>query len=430
MKNIFQQKKQLCLILILAITSIDLSSAYAACVPGLDKNIQKIVDEGRVKDKLIGMQLSIICKGETIPHDFVSGKATMDGNTSITTDTLFQIASITKSFTASLILKLEANGLLSINDELGIWLPQIPDAWKKITIKQLLNHTSGIADYTLTREFQMAELLSHGKKQWKQNELLQFVVNVPLKFPAGEGFYYSNTNYLLAGMIVDAALVSQGKSYADVTKSQLIEPLHLTNTFYLPQSYNEEIFARMAHGYYQLDHNLSEVVDVTSYDMSFVNTAGANVSTAHDVSIWFQNLMHGNVLPPTQMTEMMSMVDMETGKPAQSNGYGLGIYQYNFDKNQKEVMWQHMGETLAYHSAMFWLPCRDVVIAYTSNISTADTEITTAGVSIAQQVISFIQQADPDKNCQVPPSVNKASSSNIYDGIMLNPGNRRGGRAI
>lgn len=406
---------------------IDLEGAfctYAACVPELDKNVQRIIDEGRIKDKLIGMQLSVICKGESIPHDFVSGKTNEDGNAPVTTDTLFQIGSLTKSFTASLILKLEADGILSINDEIGIWLPQIPDAWKKIAIKQLLNHSSGIKDYTLTTEFQLAEFLSKGQKHWQQNELLQFVANVPVEFPAGKGFDYSNTNYVLAGMIIDAALVSQGKSYADATKNQLIDPLHLANTFYLPQSYNQEISARMAHGYYQFDHNLPEIIDVTSYDMSFVNTTGANVSTAHDVSIWFQNLMHGNIFPVAQLAEMMSMIDMETGQPVQSNGYGLGIYQYNFfDPNQKEVMWQHMGETLAYHSAMFWLPCRDVVVAYTSNLNTADSDITPAGVFIAQQVISFIQKADPDKRCQIPTSVKETLSSKIHDGIMLNPMN-------
>lgn len=419
MKNIFHPKMELCLTFMLASASIVSPSAHSACVPDLDKNVQKIVDEGRAKEKLIGMQLSIICKDEKIPHDFASGKTTMDGATTITPNTLFQIGSLTKSFTASLILKLEADKIVSINDEIGMWLTEIPEAWKKITIKQLLNHTSGIPDYVLTTDFQMAEFVSQGKKRWKQIELLQFVTSKPLLFPTGKGYFYSNTNYVLAGMIIDVALASQGKSYADAIKQELIAPLGLTNTFYLPQSYDEEIFSRMAHGYYQVDHNLPEVIDITSYDMSFTNTTGANVSTAHDVSIWFQNLMHGNILPTSQMTEMMSMVDMDTGQPVQKGGYGLGIYEYNFDKRQKEVMWQHMGETLAYHSAMYWLPCRDVVVTYTSNLNTADTDIVVAGTEIAQQVISFIQQADLDKKCQIPDAAKRISTAKIRDGIKM-----------
>jgi len=245
MKNMFAPKSKIFSAFIFITLFFVSPLTYAGCAPDLDKNVQKILDEGRVKDKIIGMQLSILCKGDMTPHDFVSGVTTKENGTAITADTLFQVGSITKSFTAALILKLEAQGILSINDEVGLWLPQIPDTWKKVTIKQLLNHTSGIADYALNPAFQMAEFFSGGQREWQPDELLQFVATRPVQFPAGEGYDYSNSNYVLAGMIIDVALSVQGKSYADAIKFMLIDPAHLTNTFYLPQTYDEATYLRI-----------------------------------------------------------------------------------------------------------------------------------------------------------------------------------------
>lgn len=398
-----QQNKGL-LVAFLIIAGLFFSPLYAACAPDLDKHIQKIIDDNLSKYQLLGLQLSILCKDETIPHDFFAGTTQLSGNAQVTGDTLFQIGSITKSFTASLLLQLEAEGVLSINDEIEKWLPQLPAAWKHITIKQLLNHTSGLPDYTHTADFQAAELASSGQRQWTQNELLQFVAADTTTFAAGQGFEYSNTNYVLAGMIIDAVLASQGKDFAYAIKNRLFEPLHLTNTYYLPQAYTQTIFDRMAHGYRRLDDKSFDVTDITAFNMSFTSSAGANISTAHDISLWFQQLMHGKVLPPAQMAEMTNLVGMEKGESVTANGYGLGVYELNNAANN-EALWLHNGVTLGYHNGMYWLPCRDVTIAYTSNLSAAIDDIS-GEMAIILQVISYIQQSDPAKQCQVTPPAN------------------------
>jgi D-alanyl-D-alanine carboxypeptidase len=383
--------------------------AYSACIKDLDKNIQKIIDQGRVKYQLLGMQVSVLCKDEKIPHDFVTGDITINHLSPITANSLFQIGSITKSFTAALILKLETDGLLSLNDKIGLWLPQLPKKWKKITIKQLLNHTSGLPDYSETDDFRKAELLSKGQRQWRQNELWQFVEKLSLKFPPGKGYDYSNTNYLLAGMIIDIAVAAQEKTYADLIKTQLFEPIGLMNTYYLPYPYPAKIFEQMAHGYRYLDENSPQITDITSFNMSYANSAGANVSTAHDVTIWLQNLMHGNVLTADQLNKMMSMVDETTGQPTQLNGYGLGIYQQSIGN---EEIWRHNGKTIAYHAGMVWLKCRDIFLAYTNNKGPVDGPVDDFGESqVLTEIISFIQQADPKKVCQLPESARLSASS-------------------
>ena len=383
-------------------------SVYAACAPDLDKNIQKILKEGNEKYRLFGLQLSILCKNDTVPHDFAIGPAIVNGNDSlpVSPTTLFQIGSLTKSFTASLILKLEADGVLSINDEIGKWLPQIPVAWKKITIKQLLNHTSGIEDYSHTMEFFKEIPLQKMQKQWQPSELLKFVDTKPLKFNPGEGYFYSNTNYLMAGMVVEMAAATQGKSYSDLIQKEIIESLFLTNTYYWPREYSESIMARMAHSYNTIP--LYPLTDFNAYNMSAASTSGAIISTAHDVAIWFQNLMHGNVLPAAQFAEMKSMVDEKTGQPVLNNGYGFGIYQADKEDFQGETVWMHRGQGFAGEGRMYWLPCRDIVVTMTDTFSiTQEDELNHERMNMAgdavltEKIISDVQQTELAKECGV-----------------------------
>jgi CubicO group peptidase (beta-lactamase class C family) len=137
MKNLFTQS-------LIPILLISASTAFANCGPLLNETVQKTIDTYRTENNIPAIQASVFCPGENQPRDFISGTKTKEGADPIKADTLFQIGSETKSFIAAIILQLEADGLLSIEDDIGTWLPQLPAHWKKITIKQLLNHTSGL----------------------------------------------------------------------------------------------------------------------------------------------------------------------------------------------------------------------------------------------------------------------------------------------
>lgn len=365
--------------------------SYAGCGQNINGGIQKIIDKDRIKYNIPGIQVSISCPDESSPRNFVSGTTTQEGATLVKSDNLFQIGSETKSFTSAIILKLEANGLLSINDSIGKWLPQYP-AWKNITIKQLLNHTSGIVDYFDTDEFQNTETETNFQKQWSPEELVNLVINVSPYFAPSQGFHYSNTNYVLAGMIISTLT---GKSIEEEMEILLFEPLSLSNSHYVPQPYSDDIMQRMAHGYYHVKIN-EPFADSTNYNMSEADAAGAIVSTSQDTAIWLKKLLTTDVLPEKQRNEMMTLVDMETGqaisRESKKSGYGLGILRHVVTSGVE--IWGHDGSTFGYNSNMFLLKCNNVYI--TTIINLRDDHDSSA---LLNDLITYIQATDTSKRC-------------------------------
>lgn len=391
--------------LILMVSIFATQISYAECDHNINKGIQKIIDATRMKYQIPGVQVSISCPGEEHSRDFVSGSTTMDGVTPIKPDHLFQIGSETKSFIAAIILQLEAEGWLSIYHPVGKYLQNIPDSWKKITIRQLLNHTSGIFNYTETDEFLSIEKSSDFKKQWVPEELIKLIINKKPYFEPGMGFHYSNTNYVLAGMIIRAVT---GKSVEEEIKSRLLDPSHLSNTYYLPRTYNEDIMQRMAHGYFKLANSPS--IDVTDYNMSMADAAGAIISTSRDTAIWLRQLLTtDSILPDRQRNEMMNLVDEDNGQPLPNTsnkiGYGLGIEHGFISDSSGGEIWTHGGGTMGYISNMIWLKCNNVVITTIINISSEDNN---GNGALVNDLIAYIQKTDTSNQCNM-----KSGSQNL-----------------
>ena len=211
--------------------------------------------------------------------------------------TLFQMGSTSKSFTAALILKLEAAGKLSIDDTLGKWLPQYP-AWKDVTIQRLLNMTSGIPNYSET------EAMS---RIWVNDPTRDLTAEdlVALAYPTGNGdlpkssgYHYSNTNYILAGMI---AAKAAGQSYRDLVHHMIIEAVGLHSTFYESGTYPDAVNDRLAHGYFNnpacADYQPNCVLswnhalmgrDVRGMGTSWAQAAGGAIADARDVDRWMR----------------------------------------------------------------------------------------------------------------------------------------------
>jgi D-alanyl-D-alanine carboxypeptidase len=319
--------------------------------------------------------------------ELFAGKTSQRDGSPVSGDTLFQIGSNTKAFTAALILALEADGKLDIEQTVGDWLPQYP-AWKDVTIKRLLNMTSGIPTYSqspaLTRLWAVDP-----DRHYSPQELIAFAYpSDSVKLPPNQGYFYSNTNYILAGLIAEKA---GGKPYKELVEEKLFVPARLRETYYEPAAYPAGITSRMASGYF---HNpecalyepgckqsvLTPLIggDMRSADVSWAGAAGGMVSTPRDLARWVRALFAGDILPPAQFKELLTLVSTKTGEPiakvseADPRGFGLGLVRMY--KPETGPLWFYQGETLGYRAAFLYSTETGVLVAAATNSQPAPDE--------------------------------------------------------
>ena len=250
------------------------------------------------------------------------------------------IGSITKTFAAAVVLQLAAEGRLSLNDSVQKWLPGVITGHgyhpAQITIRQLLQHTSGLRDYAADPRFQTAQAL---EKTWRPQQL----VNIALRLgPPVHGWLYSNTNYILLGMIIQKVT---GHSPITEIRRRILVPLGLHDTSFPLTS--KQIPAPYAHGYYG-------PLDVTSLvSPSAAWTAGAMISTVGDVARFYRVLLTGRLLPPAQQRELLATIAVDDPGELFAEHYGLGIYRVQLPCG---TAWGHDGgypggfKTFAYTS--------------------------------------------------------------------------------
>lgn len=338
-------------ILALVLFILFASSSFAAEI-----DLQAALDKARLQNKVGAMQMTIIEAGKS-PHTVVSGKTNKPkGSPAITPDTLFQIGSDTKSFTAAVMLKLEIDKKLKLSDKLSQYFPEYK-AWGNVTISQMLHNNSGIPSYTADKKFQK-KIFEHPDYVWTPAELIAIATKHPMNFKPGQGWHYSNSNFVLAGMIIEKVT---NEKLGDLYQKYFISTLDLKNTFYSTEKYPLDVLNRMAHAYSEKNR------DITFDNLSWGNAAGAIVSNSSDLATWGYDLFHGKVLPESALKQMMDLVSVKTGKaePSIKEGYGLAIGM-RIDKKYGK-WWGHEGETLGYHAIFLWYPEYDLTVAIIAN---------------------------------------------------------------
>jgi D-alanyl-D-alanine carboxypeptidase len=310
-----------------------------------------------------------------------SGKVGRDPDAGpVDQDTLYQMGSTSKSFTVAAILQLEAAGKLSIDDTLGKWLPEYP-AWKDVTIRRLLNMTSGIPNYSET-EWISEVWATERMRDLSLKELADAAYpSATNKLPVSKGYHYSNTNYILAGMIAEKA---SGMSFRDLVHAFVIEPHGLNSTFYETSTYPETVIRRLSHGYfeneacaeYQSECKKTWNAPIIGRDMrndsvSWMQSAGGGVSSARDVDRWMRAVFGGKVVPAKQQEEWTQLVSMKTGEPIATvsdddpGGFALGLGKKIL--GPLGAQWFYEGESLGYRTLYVWVADEDLMITVQSN---------------------------------------------------------------
>ena len=254
------------------------------------------------------------------------------------------IASVTKTFVATVVLQLAAEGRLSLNDSVQRWLPGVLTGPgyhpAQITVRQLLQHTSGIPDYLNdTALFGNLENLQPYEQTWQPRQLVDIALGLG---PPAHGWMYSNTNYILLGMIIQTVT---GQSPITEISRRIQAPLGLRATSFPLTS--TQIPAPYAHGYYG-------PTDVTNLiNPSLAWTSGAMISDVDDVARFYRALLTGRLLPPAQLREMLAAIPVDDTGELFDEYYGLGIYRVQLSCGPA---WGHDGgwgggfKTFAYTS--------------------------------------------------------------------------------
>src|SRR3954451_22691013 len=253
--------------------------------------------------------LSVNLPGQRSTIDVTAGTTTFGGSVPVQPDSVWEIGSNTKAFTSVLMLQLEAEHRLSIDDPLSKWLPQYPQ-WRDVPIRRLMNMTSGIPTYD-DQPAWYADYAANPHTYFSPERLVGYVIGAP----ATSGYSYSNTNYVLAEMIIERVT---GTSYQDQLYRRIIELLGLRDLYYRPDVYPAWVTGREPAGYFFNDQfPLPQLLgrDVSRDTLSWARAAGAIISTTSDMTRWERALYGGRLLPPQQQGELESLISTKTGQP-------------------------------------------------------------------------------------------------------------------
>jgi len=293
-----------------------------------------------------------------------SGVADIGTGELVTSDMLFGIGSVTKTFTSALALRLVEEGRISLEDTVGRWIAGVRNVNGAVTVRQLLAHTSGLYNYTNSQEF-WAAVNADMDHFMTPEEILTFVG--PRSFSPGFGWEYSNTNYVLLGMIIERVT---GMSFEDAIADRLLEPLALRTIAMgtldtLPGPVSGNHIDTDGDG--DLD-NLGALPRRAIYSGAWA--AGGLYSSVGDVARWGHELYRGRVLSPEMMTELTTFRAVSGLGP--NGGYGLGIIRVRIDGRNAVG---HTGGIPGFSTALWHYPADSVTIAVVIN---EDSQVTTS----------------------------------------------------
>ena len=324
-----------------AALGILLHSSAPAFDPVLAGKLQAKLDSLRTAYAIRGISASVVLPYEGLWQG-VAGLS--HAGVPITREMEFGIGSNTKLFTAVALLKLVEAGRIGIDDSLRAWLPPVANVDPNTTVRQLLNHTSGIADYTDYPGY-ADSILSNPGRRFTPVELLPWIG--PPLFPPGAGGAYSNSNYLLAGVLFQNA---SGTSLARFLRDSVLDPLRLDSTFF---DVEERVLGTVAHPW-------QNGVDIGGIPRVSLNSAawaaGAMYSTSGEMADWYRRLMSGQVLDSSSFRLMTTFAG-----PGQ---YGLGIGRQVVNGR---TVWGYGGDIRGYRSRMMYDTTLKAVLCVLTN---------------------------------------------------------------
>ena len=286
--------------------------------------------------------------GDRVVYAKGFGLAEVEHKVPADAETLFRIGSVTKQYTAAAVMRLVEQGKLSLDDPIEKVLPEYPAPAKPVTIRRLLDHTSGIPSYTGNHAFMMRD----ASLELTPQEMLATFKDAPLDFEPGTEFKYNNSAYYLLGLVIEKA---SGKPYPQYLADEFFTPLGLKRTRY---ESNREVIPNRAQGY---DFQNGKLLNDRPIGADVPGAAGSLLATAADLVRWQIALTGGEVVTPSSYEQMSTGLVLPDGTPT-NYGFGLAIGTL---EGRRAV--QHGGGIFGFNSMLAYYPEQKVSVAVISN---------------------------------------------------------------
>lgn len=315
----------------------------------LTGKVDALIAAALKKPGAVGFSVAV-ARGDKVILAKGYGLADVELNVPANADTMFRIGSVTKQFTATMIMRLIEQNKMSLDDDITTYLPDFPTQGHTVTIRNLLNHTSGIVSYTdIGEEWEKLQPLELSHQQ-----LIDLIKDKPFNFDPGQKWKYNNTGYYLLGMIVEKVT---GKTYAECVMTEFFEPLGLMHIRY---DTNGEIVPGRAQGY---TIEKGKLVNDAPLGMSQPFAAGSLMSTASDLVHWQMALTSGDgkVVSSDSYAQMTTPTVLPSGRNTEY-GFGLGIDEW---EGHKRI--SHDGGINGFTSSLAYYPDDSLHIAVISN---------------------------------------------------------------
>jgi CubicO group peptidase (beta-lactamase class C family) len=275
------------------------------------KKVDEVIEAQRIAQKIPGISVAI-CRDGKIEKAAGYGLANVEWSSPAAPDTIFQTGSVGKQFTAAAIMMLVEEGRIGLDDKISKYVEGTPPAWKGVTIRHLLTHTSGIADYG-GEEGTMGKGVINFRNAYTEEQLVQAFAKMPMDFEPGDKWSYSNTGYVLLGIVIRKAT---GKFYGDVLQERIFQPLGMNSTRIISEA---DIVVHRSGGYRLLKGELKNQEWVSPE----LNTTadGALYTNVLDLAKWDAALYTTKLLKQSSLDQMWSPVKLNDGK---TYPYGFG----------------------------------------------------------------------------------------------------------
>ena len=330
----------------------------------LQQKLQARLDEWHKSGKFPGATLGV-CLADGNCFGLATGFSDLEAKRQMKPNDIMAAGSVGKTYAAALAMQLVKEGKIALDDKIEKylgqekWFARLPNA-REITVRQLMNHTSGLVRYEFKDQF-TKDLTANPDKVWKPEELLAYLFDEKAAFEAGRGWDYSDTNYIVLGMIIERVT---GKKYYDEVKSRVLKPLRLQNTF--PQDRRE--IRGLIQGYAGADNPFGGKDLVLENGKFIINpqfewTGGGMVSTAEDLARWAKSMYEGKAFDASLLPEMLAGVPAKLGRDAK---YGLGVI---IRPTAAGLTYGHSGFFPGYVTEMAYFPEHKIALAVQTNTS-------------------------------------------------------------